>query len=267
MAAYYPDSPGIYKWAKGFRNIEFIDLKYLGALVTRYTWIPAALSDSYRKKANFLWSEFVGFDVDNTSGEPYTLEQAISDWSDSACVIGVTRSHQKEKITDGAVHPPADRFRIITQWERRIESIEEYEYNTRSIVKNNEHFDAACIDATRCFYPCAKIVYANFDGFKQPVFPYKNSKTHIVKQLRDTLFINRNDRIPNHIKDFIENGIIFGEGRNESVYVTTIKLLRCGIDLEKVIALIEKSPFDRASFSNQEMRRTIESAARACSNE
>lgn len=259
MAAYYPDSPGIYKWAKGFRNIDFIDLRYLGALVTRYTWIPAALSDSYRKKANFLWSEFVGFDVDNTSGEPYTLEQAISDWSDSACVIGVTRSHQKEKITDGAVHPPADRFRIITQWERRIESIEEYEYNTRSIVKNNEHFDAACIDATRCFYPCAKIVYANFDGFKQPVHEYvKPQKT--IEEIAKAYLKNTSNKLPRHIEKFLKEGVVFSDGRNKSVYVTTLELLNLGTPPEKVLELLQKSPFDRAEFSNHELESTYVSA-------
>ncbi len=263
MAAYYPIVPGVYQFAKGFKNLEHLDLRYLGAIAARYTWIPAALKEPYREKANFLFSDFVGFDVDNTGGVIYPLAQAIEDWCDSACVIGVTRSHQKEKVTkSGEVFPPQDRFRIITQWERRIETIEEYEYNVTKILKMNEAFDTACKDATRAFYPCQKIVFANFDGFKQPVFEYQNSKTHIVKQLRASLFPKKSNRIPRHVKDFIEKGIVFGQGRNISVYVTTIELLRCGIELEKVVALLEKSPFDRASFSQEEMRRTIESAVK-----
>lgn len=268
MAAYYPIVPGVYEFAKGFKNLEHLDLRYLGAIATRYTWIPAALKEPYRMKANFLFSDFVGFDVDNTSEVIYPLAQAIEDWCDSLCVIGITRSHQKEKVTkSGEVFPPADRFRIITQWERRIETIEEYEYNVTRILNVNEAFDTCCKDATRAFYPCQKIVFANFDGFKQPVLKYENSKAHIVKQLKKSLFPNKHNRISQHIKDFIEKGIPFGEGRNISVYITTLELLRCGIDLEKVVDLLEKSPFDRASFSHEEMRRTIESAVKTVQRE
>lgn len=262
MASYYPDFPGIYKWAKGFKNIEFVDLRYLGALVTKYTWIPAALTEPYRKKANFLWSEFVGFDVDNTHGEPYTLEQAISDWSDSACVIGVTRSHQKEKVTEGAVYPAADRFRIITQWETRIESISEYEYNTKLIVKNNEPFDKACVDATHAFYPCAKIVFANFDGFKQPVA----KKPEITKEQADYAAVFKdvkNNGIPPHITKFLEKGIVFAGSRNKSVYVTSLTLLENGMDEKKILALLEKSPFSRQDFSESELISTINSAVKS----
>lgn len=267
MASYCRIEPGVYQYAKHFETLHNCDLRYLGAIATKYTWCCAALRENYRKKDNFLYSDFVGFDVDNTEGEPYTLEQAIEDWSDSMCVIATTRSHQKEKHTKDGTHPKADRFRIITQWSRRIETIEEFEYNVRMILKHNDPFDAACVDATRCFYPSSKIVFANFEGIKQPVFPYKNSKTHIVQQLKKSLFAHKPHRISKHVEDFIEKGIVFGQGRNISVYVTAIELLRCRIDLEKVIALIEKSPFDRASFSNEEMRRTIESAIKACSAE
>lgn len=258
MPSYHKLNPGVYIYAKNFETLHNCDLRLLGAIACKYTWIPAALKEPYREKKNFLFSDFVGFDVDNTEGEPYTLAQAIEDWADSACVIATTRSHQLPKNE----HPPADRFRIITQWERRIETVEEYEYNTRRILKHNEPFDAACVDATRCFYPCTKIVFANFDGFKQPVFQYENSKTHIVKQLKKSLFLNKNETIQPNVHNFVEKGIVFGGSRNKSVYVTASNLLRCGIDLEKVIALIEKSPFDRAGFPNKELRRTIESAAK-----
>lgn len=256
MPSYHKLNPGVYIYAKNFETLHNCDLRLLGAIACKYTWIPAALKEPYREKKNFLFSDFVGFDVDNTEGEPYTLAQAIEDWADSACVIATTRSHQLPKNE----HPPADRFRIITQWERRIETVEEYEYNTRRILKHNEPFDAACVDATRCFYPCTKIVFANFDGFKQPVYQViKDTKP--LSDIARAYIAATPEEIPKHIQRFLKKGIPFGEGRNASVYVTTLKLLRCGIDLEKVIALIEKSPFDRASFSKDEMMRTIKSAA------
>ena len=263
MPSYCRINPGVYKFANDFEPIEPCDLRLLGAIACRYTWSPIVFQDNYRAKKNFKYSAFTGFDVDNTEGEIYTVEQAIEDWCDSAVIIASTRSHMKPKVSGGVEHPPAPRFRIITQWETVITSLDEYEYNMRRIVQNSEPFDGSCVDGARPFYPCTKILYANFDGFKQPVLKYEHSKTQIVKQLKKSLVVNKPNRVPFHVNDFIEKGIVFGRGRNISVYVTTLELLRCGIDLEKVVALIEKSPFDRASFSHEEMIRTIESAAKA----
>jgi hypothetical protein len=264
MAAYYPIVPGVYQYAKGFKNIEHLDLKYLGAIAARYTWIPAALKEPYRLKEHFLFSDFVGFDVDNTGELIYPLAQAIEDWCDSACVIGITRSHQKEKVTkSGEVFPPQDRFRIITQWERRIETIEEYEYNVTKILKMNEAFDTACKDATRAFYPCQKIVFANFDGFKQPVKDF--IKIEVVKEQSDYAKAFRslvNPNIPLRIKNFLENGIPFKGSRNHSVYVTTLTLLEKGVHPEKIVALLENSPFDRQDFSTTELITAINSAVK-----
>lgn len=267
MPSYCRINPGVYKFANDFEPIEPCDLRLLGAIACRYTWSPIVFQDNYRAKKNFRYSAFTGFDVDNTESEIYTVEQAIEDWIDSDVIIAATKHHMKPKISGGIEHPPAPRFRIITQWERVITSLDEYEYNMKRIVQNCDPFDGSCVDGARAFNPCTKILYANFDGFKQPVFTYENSKAHIVKQLRKSLFPNKHNRVPSHVNDFIEKGIPFGEGRNVSVYITTLELLRCSFDLEKVVDLLKKSPFDRASFSHEEMRRTIDSAVKAYEDE
>ena len=97
MPSYHKLNPGVYIYAKNFETLHNCDLRLLGAIACKYTWIPAALKQPYREKKNFLFADFVGFDVDNTEGEPYTLAQAIEDWGDSACVIATTRSHQLPK--------------------------------------------------------------------------------------------------------------------------------------------------------------------------
>ena len=259
MPSYCRTIPGVYIYAKDFETLHNCDLRRLGAIATKYTWCPAALAENYRKKANFLYSDFVGFDVDNTEGEPYTLAQAMEDWADSVCVIAITRSHQKEKNTGGTIHPPADRFRIITQWERRIETIEEFEYNTRLILKHNEPFDAACVDATRCFYPSQKIVFANFDGIKQPVKQIEKKEKTIAEAAYEYMK-SKSNRIPSHVDSFIKKGIVFGDGRNKSVYVSTLELLSAGTDPEKVLELLKKSPFDRREFPDHELENTYVSA-------
>jgi len=165
----------------------------------------------------------------------------------------------EEKFTKDTVYPPQDRFRIITQWERRIETIEEYEYNVTRILKINEAFDSICKDATRAFYPCQKIVFANFDGFKQPVKAVEKPSVTIQDAMR--LYVkHKGNRIPNHVDNFIKKGITFGHGRNISIYVSTLELLNVGTPAQKVLELLRNSPFDRAEFSDHELETTYTSA-------
>jgi hypothetical protein len=259
MPSYCRMNPGVYKFANDFEPIEPCDLKLLGALACRYTWSPIVFQDNYRAKKNFRYSAFTGFDVDNTETEIYTVEQAIEDWCDSAVIIASTRSHMKPKVSGGVEHPPAPRFRIITPWERVITSLDEYEYNMRRIVQNSEPFDGSCVDGARPFYPCTKILYANFDGFKQPVTPYEKPTVSLQDAVK--LYVNnKSNKIRYKVDNFIKNGIPFDGGRNDSVYQSTLELLDKGTPAKKVLELLRESPFDRREFSDHELERTYRSA-------
>lgn len=255
MPSYHKLNSGIYKFASDFVPLRPCDIKLLGAIACRYTWSPIVFKDNYRNKINFLYSDFVGFDVDNTEGEPYPLGQAMVDWMDSEVIIATTKSHQLPKND----YPPADRFRIITRWARRIESLEEYEYNMRRIIKHNEQFDGSCVDGARPFYPCTRIVFANFKGFPQPVHQVIRETKSMADIAYDYMRAKSN-RIPHHVDMFIKKGIVFGEGRNISVYVSALELLRAGTEPEKVLELLRLSPFDRAEFSDHELESTYVSA-------
>lgn len=259
MPSYCRINPGVYKFANDFEPIEPCDLRLLGAIACRYTWSPIVFQENYRLKKNFKYSAFTGFDVDNTESEIYTVEQAIEDWCDSAVVIAATRSHMKVKVSGGIEHPPAPRFRIITEWERVITSLDEYEYNMRRIVQNSEPFDGSCVDGARPFYPCTKILYANFAGFKQPVKIVEKPALSLAEAV-NLYFKAKTNRIPQHVDNFIKKGIPFGNSRNISIYVSTLELLNAGTPSQKVLEILKDSPFDRAEFSDHELESTYASA-------
>lgn len=262
MPSYHKLNSGIYKFASDFVPLNPCDIKLLGAIACRYTWSPIVFKDQYRNKINFLYSEFTAFDVDNNGHEQYPLGQAIVDWMDSEVIIATTKSHQLPKTTANTTYPPADRFRIITRWARRIESLEEYEYNMRRIVKHNEHFDGSCVDGARPFYPCTRIVFHNFSGYPQPVHQVIKEKKNMYA-VANTFFSDNPNKISNHVDMFIKKGIPFGEGRNISVYVSTLELLKASVDPEKVLELLRASPFDRREFSDHELESTYASALKA----
>lgn len=258
MPSYCRSYPGVYKGAKHFEEIPNCDLKLLGAVACKYTWTPGIFDENYREKNFWRKSIFTGFDVDNTIGEPYSLEAAINDWCDTACIIATSRSHQIAKRD----FPPADRFRIIVQWEIPITDRAVYEYNMAQILKVYPQFDKVCKDSARLFYPCNKIVYSNFDGYLQPVLPIPEKVLAYQKLMRNI----PPGRPPQHVLDFIYKGKPFGGSRNISVYVTTLELLKFGMDEEKVLEMIRKSPFDRSNFPDQELEQTYGSALKRHQN-
>lgn len=249
--------------SKDFEPLDPCDLKLLGKVIQRYMWSPGVFANNHRSTANFLYSDFIGFDCDNNDGEIYSLEEAINNWQDSECIIATTRNHMKEKASDSAVHPAVPRFRVITRWESRITDAKVYQHTVRSYLKNNTQYDRACSDPARMFYPCTKIVFSNYDGYRQPVLDVPQvMKDHRLQQL-----LTAKQGIDATIVKFLKMGKIFGGGRNISVYVSTLTMLRSGYSAEKVLELIEKSPFSREHFSEIELMRAYNNGLQAFLNE
>ena len=245
--------------SKHFEAIEPCDLKLLGKVIQRYMWSPSVFKDNQRCSANFLYSDFIGFDVDNTGDEIYSLEQAINDWCDSECIIATTRNHMREKVTDSITYPPAPRFRIITRWESRITDAKVYQHTVRTFLKANAQYDRACCDVARMFYPCTGAVFENYDGYRQPVLKLPA----IVKDPRLERLVTAKQGIDPAVEKFLKMGKTFGGGRNIAVYVSTLTLLRAGYPAEKALELIEKSPFSREQFSEYELLRAYNNGLQA----
>lgn len=261
MASYYNRKPGSVKYAQGFVTLERQTLRRLAGIALTYTWSTAVFRDGYRLKDNFLWADFVGFDVDNKPGDhPYSLAQAVRDWCDSEVVIMTTKSHQKWKEKN----PPADRFRIITPWEKRITEIGLFEANYRHVLKGNPAFDKSCVDCSRQFFPGSEIVYANFDGYRQPVHEGLRSPPPARENLDLAAYRLSRGRAayPAHIQAFIKLGKPFGGGRNPSVYVTARTMLEAGTEPQDIIDVLKKSPFDRNDFPDSEIETTVWNAVK-----
>lgn len=249
--------------SKDFEPLEPCDLKLLGKIIQRYMWSPGVFAKNERCNANFLYSDFIGFDVDNNDGEIYTLEEAINNWQDSECIIATTRHHMKEKVTDSKTYPPAPRFRIITRWESRITDPHVFRHTVQTFLRSNSHFDRICCDPARMFYPSTHIVFEQYEGYRQPVLPLPP----ILKDPRLEKFLNPKEGLPPHIEKFLKMGKVYSKGRNNCVYITTLTMMRAGYAAEKVLELIEKSPFSREHFSEFELLRAYNNGLQAFLNE
>lgn len=126
----------------------FATSKPIRSFILDKQWSPIVWAGGKRARRNFLHSDVCVLDFDGTM----TIQEAIETWCDTRHVIATSRSH-----TD-AQH----RFRVCIPWERRITSLDEYEYNMKF---QTERFgsDRSGKDGARGFFPCTHIVSENYD--------------------------------------------------------------------------------------------------------
>jgi hypothetical protein len=108
----------------------------------------------HRKNANYLWSDVIALDVDNSDtdnpDEWITIERLQSDFSDVEFYIATSRNHQKIKIKDGVTQKPRPKFHLyfpIT----KVNTTAEYTKLKKLTVTAFSYFDPNAVDCARVF--------------------------------------------------------------------------------------------------------------------
>ncbi len=247
---------GLNNRPEGFSPIDYRNAQELWNIISQYTYSPIIYKNNYRLGDNFLYSDLCILDVDNDETSIYSLEDCIRDFGDLTIMIGSTRSHMLEK--HGVIAP---RFRILIPWEHRITCPFSYKKSIEYAQGLCEGSDKSTKDLARMFYPCREILYVNGGGEKMPVIPVaadviKNQKNYEHYKRAKSL----QDPLPQHIKDFLTLGKVFGGSRNRSVYTSARALLEKGFTFAEVESLIAGSPFDRRGFPHAELKTCLASA-------
>lgn len=90
-------------------------------------------------------------------------------------IVGLTRNHQKIKVTSsGQKKPACDRFRIILFLSMPLTNDADYKATWQTVKDKFPEMDN-CKDSARYFYPCTKVV-AIIDGEDYPILPASQSK-------------------------------------------------------------------------------------------
>lgn len=225
------DWDGVYdqsKQAAGYRVCP----KLLKVILTN-PWSPIVWKGGYRKSENFLSSDWLALDYD----DGLDIEQAVNKFADYQYIISTTKSHT----------PECHRFRVCIPWERTITDVHEFEYNLYKNAKFYES-DMNALSAGRFFWPSKEIYKINLEGEQMEVVqesPLEKAqrKLRIAKQLQPS----RNGPL-DRTRDFLECGLIFGDGRNACIRDVARDLVCNGWSYEKIIAAIDDAPFDRQGF-------------------
>lgn len=227
----------------GFLVAPWFIPNMIARTMSERAWSPIVWHEGRRKTDNFKESHWFALDFDDP-GTP--LEQAKNLFCDMIHVIGTTKSHQIEK--HGVI---CDRYRVLLKWEKPITNWRTYQFNAERLISHHEA-DSACSDPARHYFPCIDIVSVCEEGYSLEWFPHPpDYKPEISGQEYLDFLAHKQSRFensgkfPKHVQEFLELGKTFGEGRNQSCYVTACHMMECGVEPKDIILALQKSPFSR----------------------
>lgn len=229
MISFHRDTANIGNERAYFRDFEWADVAdfhRLARAVSTFVWSPCRWVDGRRLADNFLEARLIGLDFDNGA---MTVDQALRVFCDSAHIIGVTKSHQKEK--GGRV---CDRFRVVLRLDRPVTDVRVYR-STVSYYIDKYDCDSACKDGARFFWPCARIISIEEDGYDQEL---KNPPPQ--KAPRENLY-RKYGVIRRRTIAVLTNGFVKGS-RNADWFMVAKDLLDAGRSEAEVLALITAAP-------------------------
>jgi hypothetical protein len=236
------DNYGGQHYARGFQHEDFDNLLDLAEVITRDVWSPIVWKDGRRRKAEFLGSDFWSLDFDEG-----TSVESMAQWARSrglAHIIGLTKSHQREKVSSsGVVKPPCDRFRLIIPFHATIADLDTFEFNMREAIAKFR-CDESCTDGARFYFPCVS-VYAMHPG--QPLAWKPLPDDQLTHEEIEEIHRARNEAmarrgvIPKWARHALRHGVGHG-GRHKACYRLGANLIYYGFSAEQIIALIMESP-------------------------
>lgn len=221
-----------------------------------YGWSPGVFKSNYRNLVNFESMEVIGLDFDSGM----SLEEAGIRFSGYQHLIGLSRSHQKEKPKgkSGVVLPACDRFRVVLRLSRPIKDDDTYKATFNHLLTLFPGADKQCSDASRFFYPCTAIEQGDNEGLTiDPVEPppkAEKPKRELTKDERG--------RLARSTLEFITVGTYDKEkGRHPSLFKAAKDLQEQGFDEADSLEILLKSPLvDEAGLPERDFEKAVRSA-------
>lgn len=235
-------------------KVSHITWDMFGRLIFKVPWSANIWAKGIRSKSTFVENHFCVLDFDD--GE-MTLKNAVENYfCDYQHIIGTTRNHQKPK----GDKPACDRFRVVVPWEKPISSLVKYELNMSDRI-DFYYADPSCKDAARFFWPCIKIISANFDEHSEKM-PVKRITKKAIESAKRIESLDKSYS-ENYIKKILRGKIEIGN-RNQACFKIGCEGFKIGLSINDVVGMIQKSNAicDPGSFPEKELVDAVSSAYR-----
>ncbi len=224
-----PDFKSAWKYRSNWQSSHIYAVENLVQHVTTKSWSPIIWKEGQRKTPNFLYSDWGALDCDGT----YPIEQACKDWCDTTSLIVTTKSDR----------PESRRYRVIFPWEKRIEDVNQYIFNTDKLVSCYD-MDPSGTDGGRWFWPGMNVVQLVPEGMSQPVLKVPAGHSSIAekekKAAKKYANLGASNIFPQNIKMWLAGNYVDGE-RNTHCYRVGKYLTFWGMCEAEVLDLILRS--------------------------
>lgn len=243
--SYHPQASAAFSVADGWQKIEVCDMNFLAWIICGTAWSNLVWSGTRRRGEYFTGCYFCALDFDDGS---YSLQEALTDWQDTICVIGTTKSHQKPK--HGIV---ADRFRIVAPWDVPLKNLDHYKQNQNRLIRMYGA-DPACKGGAQFFFPCTEIKYINNSGYMVETKKYVRPKKYAAAKI---------GYVEPWIRALLDRDVVPPGKRNDTFFRVAINLIEAGWHEERVIMSILNSPTykNKPEAAEKEIAATVRSAA------
>lgn len=253
MISIYPSSRDNVK-AVNYLPVKCDTFKDISRYALASMWSPILFKDNYRKKINFISSEWCVLDID---GGVTLIECCkILQRHRIKSVVLSTENHQKlknEKI--------CDRMRVVMRWDRIIADVNVYEFNY-GLWNNLFKGDKSTAEGARHFKASGRLLAA-FDGDLLAVKPVvKKNDFNKWKELEKLDYLEKKT-LPPMVKDFVEYGILPGSGRQDSFFKAACSLRAIGVEESEARKILRSAPININNFDfEREFNHAVSSAYR-----
>jgi len=231
----------------GYAHRHFYPLKIdsmaqLAEVMTHKVWSPCVWRDGLRLRENFLSASFIALDFDDGR---LSLRDAkeLALGTGLGFIIGTSKSHQKEKVTEkGVVQKACDRFRLVYRMSEETTLRDVYRYNMNELM-DIYPCDPSCKDEARFFYGCTEITCAH-EGEGQdwkPVPPQAEISEMKQRVHEKYKYYREAQLLPMWAESALLDGITPG-GRHKTCYRLGATLIHLGYSEKDIVGLCLKGP-------------------------
>lgn len=241
-----------------FETREVTTVAELGELACQSNISTSVFKNGKRNKANFLYAECIGLDIDNDKPNTpsLSLNEAKKIFSQFKHIILSSKSHNIEK--NGII---AERFRVILFTDYLIQKAEDFYATWFWLKEQFPWIDVQCKDPSRFWYQHREVLSVNEQG--KTILPIRFSEPEKPTKEGRPVLPGERGNLSKFALEFLEFGVAPG-GRNGSVYKVAREfqqsLYEYGEAEERILKSLSRNKVFGSDFSENEATMAIRSA-------
>jgi len=237
-----------------FYPVTITSMNHLADVITKMTWSPSIYINNHRCIENTIQTNLLALDYD--TGSPRLNEMIIMlETEGIKHIVGTSLSHQSTINKDNQPCKAVDKYRVIIPMNNLPSTdIDQYHQQIEYFFNMWPYPDTQCKDPSRYYFKCKEIV-SLCDGKKLDwIIPESLDviRKRKIKMIEKKVKNAKSGKLPDRVSKFLNKGEC-GDSRRGTIYYVSCELSRFGWELENIIRVIYKAPFNKVGLSQADL--------------